>query len=125
MELQINKFIGIGIILLFLCSCSKNRSIEGNWGAMDSDGNYFELYFEENNIRIYTDIAGAISSQTFYIKGDSLFTNISDYKIDQINSDSIVLSSKQVTFYLSRIETGFKLSDFKNKLRCPNKSFFH
>jgi hypothetical protein len=115
MGLQLKQLIIVGICVVFNLSCTNNYSIVGNWGSLDTTNHYSELYFVNNSIRIYTEAAGLIPSQTFKVHKDSLFTNIISYKKKWINPDSLILVSESTTMYLKRIHTGFKLSDYENE----------
>ncbi len=99
-------------IILFISACSKTSNIEGNWKAVSSEGDYSELYFSGNKIRIYSEIAGIIGAQDYTLTKDSLKTNILTYKIKWVNPDSMILLSDVFTLNLKRINSGFKLSDF-------------
>mgnify|MGYP000722409596 CR=1 FL=1 len=114
MELQLNKLF-IGIILLISFSCSLSPSFNGDWSAMDEMNNYSELNIGKKQIRIYSEIGGMISPQIYFVHGDSLFTNILNYRMDWITKDSLVLKSDKQTFYLKRINKGFKLGQFSGE----------
>lgn len=114
MELQLKKIFSIFLFIILL-SCSKKYDFNGNWGIMDEMNYYSEMEIKMNSIRVYSEIAGYIPSLTYSIKGDSLFTNILNYKIIEINRDSIILDSEKSSLYLKRIKKGFKLSDFTNQ----------
>lgn len=114
MELQLKKILA-ALLLIGLLACSYSNKIEGNWGALDEKNNYSELFFETNDIRVYSEIGGIIPPLTYFIKGDSLLTNILNYKITMVNHDSLVLESEYSILYLKRINEGFRLSDFTNE----------
>jgi len=114
MELRLKRILPI-VFLIALLSCSKVHTIKGNWGAIDEKNNYSELFIETETIRVYSDIAGIISPLTFFVESDSLFTNILNYSIINVNRDSIILESKHSTLHLKRINKGIKLSDYTNE----------
>ena len=114
MDLQLKKIFPI-VLLIALLSCSKVHTIKGNWESIDEKNNYSELYIETETIRVYSDVAGIISPLTYFVEGDSLFTNILNYKIINANRDSIILKSEHTIFYLKRINKGVMLSDYKNE----------
>ncbi len=104
------------VVLLFLIiACNNGQKIEGNWSVIDSSDNYSELYFDNGQMRIFTEIAGSIGSQKYILKRDSLVTTNLNYKMNWINQDSLVLSSHHSILYLKRINSGFKLSDYTNE----------
>lgn len=115
MELQLDKIIKIGMIVFLLLSCSNERNIKGDWCVIDSQGNYSELYFNDETVRIYTEVAGYIGMQSFKMGKDSLLINNLTYKKNWVNPDSLVLFSKHTTLYLGKIKSGFKLSEFSNE----------
>ncbi len=114
MELQLKKILTV-VLLIGLLACSNSNKIEGNWGALDEKNNYSELFFETKYLRVYSDIGGIITPLTYFVNGDSLLTNILNYKIIMVNRDSLVLESEYTILYLKRINEGFKLSDFTNE----------
>jgi len=111
MKLKLTSVVKI-LFILFISSCAKTGTIDGNWGAISSEGDYSELYFSGNQIRIFTEVGGIIASQDFKIVNDSLQTNILTYKMDWIKPDSLILKSEGFILNLTRINKGFKLSDF-------------
>ncbi len=116
--LKSRSFVLSIIILLIIngifLNCSDKKTVSGNWGAIDSDGDYAEFYFSSGKMKIYHEIAGALSAQNYAVKNDSLLTNVFHYKIEKVNPDSLVLTADSVTMYLKRITTGNKLSDFND-----------
>ncbi len=115
MKQQLNWISAFGAVLFLILACSNPKNIEGNWEALDNQNEYSEVYFEEGNMRIFTDIAGFIPNQKYTINEDSLVTNILSYHIKWINLDSVILSSNTTTFYLKRIKSGVKLSDYTDE----------
>ncbi len=115
MELQLDKIIKTGMIVFLLLSCTNERNIKGDWGVVDTEGNYSELYFQDETVRIYTEVAGYIGMQSFKMGKDSLLINNLIYKTNWINPDSLVLACKHITLYLRKINLGFKLSEFSNE----------
>ena len=113
-ELQLKRIFSI-VLLIALLSCSKAHTIEGNWGSVDEKNNYSELFIEKEAIRVYSSVAGIISPLTYFVEGDSLFTNILNYKIINVSPDSTVLESELTFLYLKRIKEGVKLSDYMNE----------
>ena len=112
MKLKLISTVKILFIVLITASCAKTGTIDGNWGAISPEGDYSELYFNDNQIRIFTEVGGIIAAQHFEIVNDSLKTNVLTYKMDWINPDSLILKSNTFMLNLTRIKKGFKLSDY-------------
>ena len=97
-------------------SCSDKNSIEGDWGAIDRNGNYSELYIAQNQIHIYDEAGGQISPQNYYLTKDSLCTMVLQYRMKWVNQNSVELSSKLFSLQLMRITHGVRLSRSLDKL---------
>ncbi len=115
MRLQLNNFGLLGVVLTLIVGCSNINKLDGDWSVIDKDSNYSEICFDENRIRIYTDIVGYIGSQSFVIEEDSLITNIIAYKFELVNKDSIILTSSNSRLHLKKIKYGFKLSEYNSE----------
>jgi len=115
MGLQLIKIVVSIFILIIFNLCSQKHELRGDWGAIDSYGNYSELFFSDSTIEIYDELAGSIASQTYSCKDDSLFTNILSYQMEWIKPDSLNLVSNSFSLKLKRIKKGFKLSEYNNE----------
>lgn len=82
---------------------------------MDTQGEYAELYFSGELIRIYSETAGSINPQKCRIVSDSLYTSVLNYKIRWVNPDSLILDAGITTLFLKRIDKGFRLSQFNEE----------
>jgi len=107
----LTRFLGYPFILIIV-SCSPGQRIEGNWGAIDSEGFYSELYIKKGRINIFTELTGDLNDQTYSIIDDSLVTNILAYSINWKARNSMVLENKHFSLNMRRIKTGYKLSDY-------------
>lgn len=103
------------VLLFLLIACTNGQNIDGDWSVLSSEGDYSELLFGNEKMRIYSDIGGYIGFRNTSTKQDSLLTNSLNYKMNWVNKDSLILSSHLSTLYLARIKSGFKLSDFTNE----------
>ena len=115
MKLKLTSAVKILVILLIIASCTNGVTIDGDWGAISSEGDYAELYFNDNQIRIFTEVGGIIASQHFKIVNDTLQTNVLTYKMDWIKPDLLILKSEGFILNLKRIKKGFKLGDYTNE----------
>ena len=115
MKLRLISTVKILFIVLITALCAETGTIEGNWGAISPEGDYSELYFNDNQIRIFTEVGGIIAAQHFEIVNDSLKTNVLTYKMDWINPDSLILRSERFNLILKRIKKGYKLGDYTNE----------
>jgi hypothetical protein len=95
------------ILLLFTASCnlegkkeSKPTSpLSGNWGFLDIRGNYNEAFFTDSTYVTYNMVHGLSPVFQYFIKNDSLCSNINKRKpglnriakINIITPDSIIL----------------------------------
>ena len=111
MELQLKIRLGLMLIIILLASCQGKNDIEGNWGAIDCQKAYAELFIKDGRIKIFHEATGFINPQTYTIKDDSLITNVLSYKIEFITPDSLNLTSGTFSLYLKRLNEGFLLSD--------------
>lgn len=116
MQLTRSHVLMVLIILVFF-SCSKDRTFNGNWGALDSNGNYSELYFSDSTIDIYEERGGLIPQQRFTTKDDSLFTNVFKYKFHFVNQDSLILEDTGFKLYMKRIHGEFTLDNYAARIQ--------
>lgn len=115
MRLRLKQIVVIAFVILLFNSCSRNHTILGDWGAIDSDGTYAELYFSGDKMQIHHEVGGTLQFQTYRIENDSLITSVLKYKMNWINADSLNLISPSFSLKLKRIKTGVKLSECDNE----------
>ena len=76
------KKINLLLVLIFtvLVSCDGSDSYQGNWKAMDSDGNRFEITFTENNF-VIKDSDGKTNRYSYTQNAINYENGISSYGI--------------------------------------------
>jgi hypothetical protein len=95
-------------ILLLAVSCSFERKEEpknplaGNWAFLDIRGNYNEAFFADSTYITYNMVHGLSPEFRYFIKNDSLYSNIGKRKkglqriakILVLSADSIILTTE-------------------------------
>jgi hypothetical protein len=95
------------VLLLITASCGFERKDEsklksrlnGNWAFLDIRGNYNEAFFTDSTYVTYNMVYGLSPVFKYFIKNDSLYSNINKHKpglyriakINIITPDSIIL----------------------------------
>jgi hypothetical protein len=98
------------ILLLFAAACSFEKKTEqkptgplvGNWAFLDVRGNYNEAFFTDTTYVTYNMAYGLSPVFRYFIKNDSLYSNIDKRKkglnriagIKLISPDSIILTTE-------------------------------
>jgi hypothetical protein len=81
------------------------------------------MYFSDNRIQIFHEVAGYISPRNYLVTNDSLLSEMGDYKILWLNADSVHLASQELSIIMKRITRGNRLSEYIENKKEFDQSF--
>jgi hypothetical protein len=109
------------VLLLITASCSFDRKgefkpkslLSGNWAFLDVRGNYNEAFFTDSTYITYNMVHGLSPVFKYYIKNDSLYSNINKRKpglhriakVNILTPDSMILVTEFSRDTIGRLRT--------------------
>ena len=106
------------LLLIILAACNQveeknipENKLEGNWAFLDGRGNHTEAFFGDSIYFIFNRVYGKMPDYRYFIKNDSLFSNIDKRKtglnriaqLRWLNDDKVILTTEFSRDTLERI----------------------
>jgi hypothetical protein len=114
------------LTLLFAsCKDSKKFDIQADWQGLDSDGKYFEYFFENNVVESFDETFMLNPKGSYKLLGDSIKLGQTIRSFQILNDSNIIIAGEDYSIELKRLQkekNGFYLSDLISSKIFDGKS---